>query len=163
MVKADHDFSTQHHRFRGGRSTQLSPSYSNRAGKHMVHHRRTSSPFGSAYALFQGKVGGGQFSIRFWDSFLSNTVSRCITIVSRCITIHPPLRYMYHIVSRMYHHRIILDDGRGFMILCITNVSRCITSVCIRVDSHRTNHARRDTHMIQVSPCPLCINLHHDP
>ena len=65
--------------------------------------------------------GEGSFSIRFWGHFLSNTVSRCITTVSRCITIHPPLRCMYHIVSRMYHYRIILDDGRGFMILCISD------------------------------------------
>ena len=41
----------------------------------------------------------------------------------------------------------------------------CITMYheCIRVDAQRTNHARRDTQMIQVSPCPLCINLYHDP
>ena len=57
MVKADHDFSTQHHRFRGGRSTRLSPSYSNHARNHMVPYRHSSSPFGSAYAPFQGKDG----------------------------------------------------------------------------------------------------------
>ena len=96
----------------------------------MLVDRRAPPP---AYRAHTDRVhtvwGEGSFSIRFWGHFLSNTVSRCITTVSRCITIHPPLRCMYHIVSRMYHYRIILDDGRGFMILCITNVSRCITSV----------------------------------
>ena len=53
----EQDFSTQHHRFRGGRSAQLGLSYSNRAGNHTVPYRRSSSPFGSAYALFPGKVG----------------------------------------------------------------------------------------------------------
>ena len=57
LGKREHDFSTQHHRFRGGRSTRLGLSYSNRAGNHTVPYRRSSSPFGSAYALFLGKVG----------------------------------------------------------------------------------------------------------
>ena len=38
-------FSTQHHRFRGGRPTRLGPSYSNRARNHTVPYHRFSSPF----------------------------------------------------------------------------------------------------------------------
>ena len=44
LGKREHDFSTQHHRFGGGRSTRLSSSYSNRARNHTAPPRHTVSP-----------------------------------------------------------------------------------------------------------------------